>query len=86
MTAGPPTTRWCGWSRPSTPGTPVFLAASSWAAKLGMVYAALRRPPLSGLLAKVSLSRTRQLAVVVGHLVAPTARLRTLDFEPDRSR
>jgi alpha-beta hydrolase superfamily lysophospholipase len=64
------------------PGTPVFLAASSWAAKLGVVYAALRPAPLSGLLLlgpgllpRVSLSRTRQLVVVVGHLVAPTARL-----------
>jgi alpha-beta hydrolase superfamily lysophospholipase len=64
------------------PGTPVFLAASSWAAKLGVVYAASRPAALSGmlllgpgLLPKVSLSRARQLAVVVGHLVAPTARL-----------
>ena len=32
------------------PGTPVFLAASSWAAKLGVVYAALRPAALSGLL------------------------------------
>jgi alpha-beta hydrolase superfamily lysophospholipase len=64
------------------PGTPLFLAASSWAAKLGVVYAARRPAPLSGLLLlgpgllpRVSLSRTRQLVVVVGHLVAPTARL-----------
>jgi len=63
-------------------GTPVFLAASSWAAKLGVVYAALRPAPLSGLLLlgpgllpRVSLSRARQLLVVAGHLVAPTARL-----------
>jgi alpha-beta hydrolase superfamily lysophospholipase len=64
------------------PATPVFLAASSWAAKLAVVYAA-RRPALlsgllllgPGLLPRVSLSRTRQLVVVVGHLVAPTARL-----------
>jgi alpha-beta hydrolase superfamily lysophospholipase len=61
------------------PGTPVFLAASSWAAKLGVVYAALRPAPLSGLLLlgsgllpRVSLSRTRRL-------VGETARL-------DRSR
>ena len=60
----------------------MFLAASSWAAKLGVVYAARRPAPLSGLLLlgpgllpTVSLSRTRQLVVVVGHLVAPTARL-----------
>ena len=32
------------------PGTPVFLAASSWAAKLAVVYAAQRPGPLSGLL------------------------------------
>jgi acylglycerol lipase len=64
------------------PGTPVFLAASSWAAKLGVVYASRRPAPLSGLLLlgpgllpTVNLSRTRQLVVVVGHLVAPTARL-----------
>jgi alpha-beta hydrolase superfamily lysophospholipase len=64
------------------PGTPVFLAASSWAAKLGVVYAGLRPGPLAGLLLlgpgllpTVSLSRARQLAVVAGHLVAPTARL-----------
>jgi alpha-beta hydrolase superfamily lysophospholipase len=64
------------------PGTPVFLAASSWAAKLAIVYAARRAAPLSGLLllgpgllARVSLSPARQLLVVVGHLVAPTSRL-----------
>ena len=64
------------------PGTPVFLAGSSWAAKLAVVYAAQRPSSLSGLLLlgpgllpKVSLSRARQLVVVVGHLVAPTARL-----------
>src|SRR5215216_4506637 len=32
------------------PGAPIFLAASSWAAKLGVVYAARRPTPLSGLL------------------------------------
>jgi alpha-beta hydrolase superfamily lysophospholipase len=49
------------------PGTPVFLAASSWAAKLAVVYAARRTAPLSGLLllgpgllARVNLSRARQ--------------------------
>jgi acylglycerol lipase len=62
--------------------TPVFLAASSWAAKLAVVYAAQRPGSLSGLLLlgpgllpRVKLSSTRQLFVVVGHLVAPTARL-----------
>jgi alpha-beta hydrolase superfamily lysophospholipase len=62
--------------------TPVFLAASSWAAKLAVVYAAQRPGSLSGLLLlgpgllpRVNLSTTRQLFVVVGHRVAPTARL-----------
>ena len=62
--------------------TPIFLAASSWAAKLAVVYAAQRPASLSGLLLlgpgllpRVNLSPTRQLFVVVGHLVAPTARL-----------
>src|SRR5215208_2829776 len=63
-------------------GTPVFLAASSWAAKLAVVYAAQRPAPLSGLLllgpgltAEVKLSPARQLQVLVGHLVAPMAYL-----------
>jgi acylglycerol lipase len=62
--------------------TPIFLAASSWAAKLAVVYAAQRPGSLSGLLLlgpgllpRVNLSPTRQLFAVVGHLVAPTARL-----------
>ena len=62
--------------------TPIFLAASSWAAKLAVVYAAQRPDPLSGLLLlgpgllpRVKLSPTRQLLVVVGHLVTPRARL-----------
>jgi acylglycerol lipase len=63
-------------------GTPVFLAASSWAAKLAVVYVAERPAPLSGLmllgpglLAKVDLSPWRRVRVVVGHLVTPEARL-----------
>ena len=63
-------------------GTPVFLAASSWAAKLAVVYAALRPAPLSGLmllgpglLARVNLSPTGRARVIVGHLLTPTARL-----------
>ena len=63
-------------------GTPLFLAASSWAAKLAVVYAAQRPGPLSGLLllgpgltAEVKLAPARQLQVVVGHLVAPMAYL-----------
>jgi acylglycerol lipase len=62
--------------------TPIFLAASSWAAKLAVVYAAQRPGSLSGLLLlgpglfpRVNFSPTRQLFVVVGHLVAPKARL-----------
>ena len=64
------------------PGTPVFLAASSWAAKLGVVYAARRPASLSGLLLlgpvlfpTVNLSPARQVQVVVGHLVRPMAYL-----------
>jgi alpha-beta hydrolase superfamily lysophospholipase len=63
-------------------GTPVFLAASSWAAKLAIVYAALRPAPLCGLVLLgpgltpgVNLSPARQAKVVVGHLVAPMAHL-----------
>jgi acylglycerol lipase len=62
--------------------TPIFLAASSWAAKLAVVYAAQRPGSLSGLLLlgpgllpRVNLSPTRQLFAVVGHLVTPTTRL-----------
>jgi alpha-beta hydrolase superfamily lysophospholipase len=62
--------------------TPIFLAASSWAAKLAVVYAAQRPASLSGLLLlgpgllpKVNLSPARQFFVVVGHLVTSTARL-----------
>jgi alpha-beta hydrolase superfamily lysophospholipase len=64
------------------PGTPVFLAGSSWAAKLAVVYAAREPAPLSGLLLlgpgllpRVKLSPLRQVLVVVGHLAAPTAHL-----------
>jgi acylglycerol lipase len=60
--------------------TPVFLAASSWAAKLAVMYAAQGPAPLSGLLllgpgltSEVKLSPARQVQVVVGHLVAPMA-------------
>ena len=63
-------------------GTPVFLAASSWAAKLAVVYAAQRPAPLSGLLllgpaltAEVKLSPARLVQVVVGHLITPMANL-----------
>jgi alpha-beta hydrolase superfamily lysophospholipase len=63
-------------------GAPLFVAASSWAAKLAVVYASSRPAPLSGLLllgpgllARVNLSPARQVGVVVGHLARPTARL-----------
>jgi acylglycerol lipase len=64
------------------PGTPLFLAASSWAAKLAVVYAADRPAPLSGLLLlgpgllpRVNLPPARRFGAIVGHLVTPTARL-----------
>ena len=64
------------------PDTPVFLAASSWAAKLAVVYAAQRAAPLSGLLLlgpvllpRVNLSPWRRVMVVAGHLVRPMVRL-----------
>jgi alpha-beta hydrolase superfamily lysophospholipase len=64
------------------PGTPLFVAASSWAAKLAVVYAALRPVPLSGLLllgpglvSRVNLSPGRRVRVIAGHLVTPTAPL-----------
>jgi acylglycerol lipase len=64
------------------PRVPLFLAASSWAAKLGVVYAAQRPGPLAGLvllgpvlLPRVNLSPWRRALVVAGHLVRPTARL-----------
>jgi acylglycerol lipase len=63
-------------------GTPVFLAGSSWAAKLAVVYAAVRPAALSGLLLlgpglfpRVDLSPARRAAVGLGHLVAPTVRI-----------
>jgi acylglycerol lipase len=63
-------------------GSPLFLAASSWAAKLALVYAARRPPRVAGLLllgpvllARVNLSPARRAAVVAGRFVAPTATL-----------
>src|SRR5829696_1761991 len=63
-------------------GTPTFLAASSWAAKLAVVYVAQRRAPLAGLMllgpglvSRVHLPPGQRVRVVVGHLVAPAARL-----------
>jgi alpha-beta hydrolase superfamily lysophospholipase len=72
------------------PDTPVFLAASSWAAKLGVVYAAQRAAPLSGLLLlgpgllpRVNLSLWQRVRVVAGHLVRPMARL-PIPLTPER--
>src|SRR5829696_8501944 len=64
------------------PGTPVFLAASSGAAELGVVYAAERAAPLAGLLLlgpvlfpRVNLSPWGRVLVVAGHRLRPMARL-----------
>src|SRR5215211_7883408 len=64
------------------PEVPVFLAASSWAAKLAVVYAARRPAHLSGLLLlgpvlfpTVKLSPARQVQVLVGHLDRKSTRL-----------
>jgi alpha-beta hydrolase superfamily lysophospholipase len=65
------------------PGVPMFLAGSSWAAKLAIVYAALRPARLSGLLLlgpgllpRVSLNAPRRAAVVAGHLAVPRLTVR----------
>ena len=67
-----------GMAAAEHPETPLFLAGSSWAAKLAIVYAALRPARLSGLLLlgpgllpRVSLNPPRRAAVVVGHVAAP---------------
>jgi acylglycerol lipase len=63
-------------------GTPLFLTGSSWAAKLALVHASMGRAPLAGLMLlgpglfpKVALSPGRTLEVIVGHFVAPKARI-----------
>jgi alpha-beta hydrolase superfamily lysophospholipase len=60
-------------------GTPVFLAASSWAAKLAVVYAAQRPAPLSGLLLlqgeadkMIDVSKTRRWFARLGSGTRPT--------------
>jgi alpha-beta hydrolase superfamily lysophospholipase len=60
----------------------LFLAGSSWAAKLALVYAALRPGPLAGLLLlgpgllpRVNLTVPRRAAVLAGHLAAPRLRV-----------
>jgi alpha-beta hydrolase superfamily lysophospholipase len=64
------------------PGVPVYLAASSWAAKLAIVYVTQpRRHPTGlmllgpGLFPTVDLPLAGRLAVVGGHAVVPTAHL-----------
>jgi alpha-beta hydrolase superfamily lysophospholipase len=64
-------------------GRPLFLAASSWSAKLALVYATLRPVPLAGLMLlgpglfpRVNLSPMRRVGVVFGNFVAPTAQFR----------
>ena len=64
------------------PQVPVVLAASSWAAKLGVVYAAERGAPLAGMMLlgpglfpTVNLSPWHRTVVVGGHLVRPMVRL-----------
>jgi alpha-beta hydrolase superfamily lysophospholipase len=66
--------------RSENEGRPLFLAGSSWAAKLAVIYAAVRRESLSGLLLlgpglipRVTLPLPRQIEVIVGHLIVPTA-------------
>jgi alpha-beta hydrolase superfamily lysophospholipase len=61
-------------------GLPLFVAASSWAAKLALVYAA-RRPARPaglillgpGLFPTVDLAMTRKVQVAIGHFIAPRA-------------
>jgi alpha-beta hydrolase superfamily lysophospholipase len=64
------------------PQAPVFLAASSWGAKLGLVYAAERPAGLSGLVLlgpglfpRVNLPPWHRVVVVAGHRLRPVARL-----------
>jgi alpha-beta hydrolase superfamily lysophospholipase len=63
-------------------GAPLFVAGSSWGAKLAVTYTALQRPELAGLvllspglMPRVTLSPPQQLAVLVGHALAPRWRL-----------
>lgn len=58
------------------PATPIFLAGSSWAAKLAVVTAAVAQDQLAGLILhcpglfpRVDLTLRRKLAVLVGHVV-----------------
>jgi acylglycerol lipase len=64
------------------PATPIFLAGSSWAAKLALAYAANAQDRLAGLLLhgpglfpKVDLSVSQKLAVLARHRFQPTCQL-----------
>ena len=61
---------------------PLFVAASSWAAKLALVYAARGPARLSGLMLlgpglfpTVDLATKRKVQMIIGHLIAPRARI-----------
>ncbi|MGE3267671.1 MAG: alpha/beta fold hydrolase [Chloroflexota bacterium] len=71
------------------PGTPLFLAGSSWAAKLAVAYAAKAQDRLAGLLLhgpglfpKVDLSLPRKLAVLLYHRWRPQHQL-TIPLTPE---
>ncbi|MCC6176384.1 MAG: alpha/beta fold hydrolase [Chloroflexi bacterium] len=64
------------------PGRPIFLAGSSWAAKLAIAYAAVRQDRLAGLLLpypglapRIGLTLGRRLLVLVAYRVWPRLRL-----------
>jgi alpha-beta hydrolase superfamily lysophospholipase len=68
--------------RSANVGRPLFLAGSSWGAKVAVVYAAARAEFLSGLLLlgpglmpRVNLPLWRRLQVIAGHTLTPTARI-----------
>jgi alpha-beta hydrolase superfamily lysophospholipase len=69
-------------------GRPVFVAASSWSAKLAVVYAAEGRRLDGllllgpGLLPTVNLSVARRAWVLLGHLLAPVRRV-TIPLSPE---
>jgi acylglycerol lipase len=69
-----------GRARDAFPGAPIVLGASSWAAKLAVVYATSSSVRLAGLallgpglFPTVALAWARRVEVLVGHVVAPRA-------------
>jgi acylglycerol lipase len=77
-------------ARDDAPGAPVVLAASSWAAKLGVVYAAERADVLAGLVLlgpglfpTVRLPLVRRAQVVLTHRVAAEAPI-PIPLTPDQ--